>query len=51
LKKNEIKTMKKIFSTQHTAATDIALLIARVAIAIWMLSKGLPKVDMLLSGL
>ncbi|TGE22717.1 DoxX family protein [Hymenobacter metallicola] len=40
----------RIFNTQHSTATDAALLILRVAIGAWMLSKGLPKVEMLFSG-
>ena len=42
--------MKRFLSTQYTVANDIALLILRLAISIWMLSKGLPKVGMLFSG-
>lgn len=43
--------MKKIFSVNDTSnATDIALLIARVGIAALMLTHGIPKLMMLLSG-
>lgn len=43
--------MKKIFSTSNTSeATDIALLIARFAIAVLMLTHGIPKLMMLFSG-
>ncbi len=42
--------MKKIFSTQHSTATDTALLITRVVIASMMLTHGIPKLGMLLSG-
>ena len=42
--------MKKIFSTQHSGATDIALLIARIVIAAMMLTHGIPKLGMLIAG-
>ena len=42
--------LRKVFDTRHTPATDIALFILRLAIGVWMLSKGLPKVGMLFSG-
>jgi len=42
--------MKKLFSTAHSSATDAALFIARIGIAILMLTHGLPKLEMLLSG-
>lgn len=43
--------MKKIFSVNNTsAATDIALLLARAGIALLMLTHGVPKLMMLLSG-
>jgi putative oxidoreductase len=43
--------MKKIFSvTNRTKTTGIALLIARVGIAALMLTHGIPKLMMLLSG-
>lgn len=43
--------MKKILSVNHTSnATDIALLIARIGIAAFMLTHGIPKMVMLLSG-
>lgn len=47
---NKTPIMKKIFSADHTSATDTALLIARVGIATLMLTHGLPKMQMLLSG-
>lgn len=40
----------KVLSTKHSTATDLALLILRLAIGAWMLSKGLPKAGMLFSG-
>lgn len=47
--KNE--QMKKILKVNEaTTATDIAVLIARIGIAILMLTHGLPKLMMLLSG-
>lgn len=42
--------MKRIFSINKTIATDIGLLIARVGIAVLMLTHGIPKLVMLLSG-
>src|SRR4051794_7024668 len=43
--------MKKIFSVDNTSnKTNIALLIARVGIAALMLTHGVPKLIMLLSG-
>lgn len=43
--------MKKILSVNNTATTtDLALLIARVGIAALMLTHGIPKLLMLLSG-
>lgn len=43
--------MKKILSINNTStATDIALLIARIGIAALMLTHGIPKLFMLLSG-
>jgi putative oxidoreductase len=43
--------MKKIFSVNNTSnTTDIALLVARVGIAALMLTHGIPKLGMLLSG-
>ena len=43
--------MKKLLSVnQNSQTTDIALLIARVGIAALMLSHGIPKLMMLLSG-
>ncbi len=43
--------MKKIFSVKDiSGATGIALLIARVGIAALMLTHGIPKLMMLLSG-
>ena len=43
--------MKKILSVNNTSnTTDIALLIARVGIAALMLTHGIPKLLMLLSG-
>lgn len=43
--------MKKILKVNEaTTATDIAVLIARIGIAILMLTHGLPKLMMLLSG-
>ena len=43
--------MKKIFSVQHTSnTTDATLLIVRVGIAALMLTHGIPKLLMLLSG-
>lgn len=44
-----MKTLKQSFDTKHSTATDIALLILRLSIGVWMLSKGLPKVGMLVS--
>lgn len=40
----------RISNTQHTNATAVALLILRWVIAVWIFSKGLPKVSMLFSG-
>ena len=49
LTKNE--QMKKILKVNEaTAATDIAVLIARIGIATLMLTHGLPKLMMLISG-
>ena len=43
--------MKKIVSVhQNSNGTDLALLIARVGIALLMLTHGLPKLQMLFSG-
>ena len=42
--------MKKIFSTEVSGSRDAILLVLRVAIAAMMLSHGLPKLQMLLSG-
>lgn len=43
--------MKKILKVNEaTAATDIAVLIARIGIATLMLTHGLPKLMMLISG-
>ena len=43
--------MKKILSIDHTSRTiDLGLLIARVVIAALMLTHGIPKLQMLLSG-
>lgn len=43
--------MKKIFSVERTSGTtDIALLVARLGIAVLMLTHGIPKLMMLLSG-
>jgi putative oxidoreductase len=43
--------MKKIFNVStHNTATDTALLVARIGIAVLMLTHGLPKLMMLLSG-
>ena len=43
--------MNKLFSTSNTSATiNLALLIARVGIAALMLTHGIPKLGMLLSG-
>lgn len=43
--------MKKIFNVDRTSGTtDIALLVARVGIAALMLTHGIPKLMMLLSG-
>jgi putative oxidoreductase len=42
--------MKKIFSTQHSAGADAALLLARIVIASMMLTHGIPKLGMLFSG-
>lgn len=42
--------MKRIFSTQHSAATDTALLITRIFVALMMLTHGIPKFGMLISG-
>ncbi len=43
--------MKKILTVEHNAtSTDIALLIARVAIAGFMLVHGIPKMENLFSG-
>jgi len=43
--------MKKIFNVNKTrSATDIALLVARTGIAAFMLTHGIPKLLMLLSG-
>jgi putative oxidoreductase len=42
--------INRIFNTAYSNVTDIALLVLRLAIGIWMLSKGLPKVSMLFSG-
>lgn len=42
--------MKTIFNINKTAATDVGLLIARVGIAVLMLTHGVPKMMMLLSG-
>ncbi|SKB29617.1 DoxX family protein [Daejeonella lutea] len=43
--------MKKIFSVEKTSGTiDIALLVARLGIAFLMLTHGIPKLMMLLSG-
>lgn len=41
---------KKILITDHTSLTDWALLILRLSIGVWMLSKGLPKIGMLFSA-
>jgi putative oxidoreductase len=43
--------MKKLFNTRtNTAATDAALLLGRITIAALMLTHGLPKLQMVLSG-
>lgn len=43
--------MKKILSVNNTSnATDIALLVARIGIAVLMLTHGVPKMTMLFSG-
>ena len=43
--------MKKLFSVTHTSGTtSLALLIARFGIAALMLTHGIPKLGMLLSG-
>ena len=43
--------MKKILSVDNTAnATNVGLLIARIGIAALMLTHGIPKLGMLLSG-
>lgn len=43
--------MKKILKVNEaTTATDIAVLIARIGIAVLMLTHGIPKLMMLLSG-
>lgn len=43
--------MKKLFAVNSTStATDLALLVARVGIAALMLTHGIPKLMMLLSG-
>ena len=43
--------MKRILTaTPHNTATDVALLVARISIAVLMLTHGLPKLMMLLSG-
>lgn len=43
--------MKRILTVStHNTATDAALLVARVGIAVLMLTHGLPKLMMLLSG-
>jgi len=42
--------IKRIFNTQHSLATDIGLLLLRLAIGGWMLAKGFPKIEMLFSG-
>lgn len=43
--------MKKIFTTHtHSAAMNTALLLGRITIAALMLTHGLPKLQLLLSG-
>jgi putative oxidoreductase len=43
--------VKKILSVNKpSAATDIALLVARIGIAALMLTHGIPKLMMLISG-
>lgn len=43
--------MKKILSVNKTATTtDVALLVARIGIAVLMLTHGIPKLVMLFSG-
>lgn len=43
--------MKKIFNTQtNSSANDIILLLGRISITALMLTHGLPKLQMLLSG-
>ena len=43
--------MKKLLTvTEHAKGVDAALLIARITIAVLMLTHGLPKLGMLLSG-
>lgn len=42
--------MKQLININHSNTTDIALLIARVSLGILMLTHGLPKMSMLLSG-
>lgn len=42
--------MRNTFSTRHSSKTDLALLIARVGIALLMLTHGLPKMEKLLAG-
>src|SRR5438132_14229807 len=42
--------LNTILNTEHSKVTDIALLLLRLAIGAWMLSKGLSKVETLFSG-
>lgn len=50
-KTSKLINMKKILSLNNTSnATDFALLIARLGIAALMLTHGIPKLMMLLSG-
>jgi len=43
--------MKKLFATNTSSFnTDLALLVGRIAIAVLMLTHGLPKMQMLFSG-
>jgi putative oxidoreductase len=42
--------MKKLFNTEQSNSVSIALLVARFGIAALMLTHGIPKMNMLLSG-
>lgn len=47
----ELQSMKRIFKVNDASdSTSVALLIARVSVAALMLTHGLPKLTMLLSG-